>query len=131
MFNITVFVLFQETITFNSNSDFIVFPPSLIAIHLLYSAPGELWNWDHPKPRHFPANHTISARDGILIPTSPDDIIHSKEYTCVVSNKDSYPLITERCSFYQVFIWVSSNHREYECGKQEEVKEDVGLTSGG
>ncbi|KAI3766653.1 hypothetical protein L2E82_16722 [Cichorium intybus] len=87
-------VIFQEIIPFNSNSDFIVFPPPLIAIHLLYSAPGELWNWDHPKPRDFPANHTISAFDRILIPTSPDDVIHSEEYTCVVSNKDGYPSIT-------------------------------------
>ncbi|KAL7606887.1 hypothetical protein Lser_V15G18198 [Lactuca serriola] len=87
-------VVFNEAMPLNTNSDYIVFPPPLIAIHLLYSAPGELWNWEHPKPRDFPAKHAFSARDGILIPSSPDDVIHSEEYTCVVSTKYGYRIMT-------------------------------------
>ncbi|KAI3786060.1 hypothetical protein L1987_45187 [Smallanthus sonchifolius] len=75
------------------SSNIIVFPP-LIALQILYSAPGELWNWNHPKPRDFPATHTISARDGIVIPTSADEITSSEEYTCVISTKDGYPKMT-------------------------------------
>ncbi|KAI3759671.1 hypothetical protein L6452_07658 [Arctium lappa] len=82
-------VIFRETIPFNSNSDHIVFPPPLTAIQLLYSAPAELWNWNYPKPRDFPATHTITIRDGILIPTTrPDDVIRLEEYTCIVCTKD-------------------------------------------
>lgn len=87
-------VIFHETIPFNLNSNYIVFPPTLIALDILYSAPGELWNWNHPKPRDFPVTRTIGARDGIMIPTSPDDITQSEEYTCVVSTKDGYPKMT-------------------------------------
>lgn len=87
-------VIFHDNRPLNSISNYIVFPETLLALDILYSAPGELWNWSHPKPRDLRANHTISARDGILIPTNPEEIIRSEEYTCVVSTKDGYPKMT-------------------------------------
>ncbi|KAK1434105.1 hypothetical protein QVD17_11023 [Tagetes erecta] len=83
-------VIIHDSVSFNSS--FIVFPP-LIALQILYSAPGELWNWKYPKPRDL-ATNTIGAHEEILIPTIPDEITSSEEYTCVVSTKDGYPKMT-------------------------------------
>ena len=45
--------VFHETIPFESDSEYIVFRPTLTALDILYSAPGELWNWKHPNSRDF------------------------------------------------------------------------------
>ncbi|GKD95320.1 hypothetical protein Tco_1375157 [Tanacetum coccineum] len=67
---------------------------SLSALDILYSAPGELWNWKHPKFIDFQNNLGFSARDSYIIPISSNEITSSEEYTCVVSIKDGGPIMT-------------------------------------
>ncbi|PWA87547.1 hypothetical protein CTI12_AA127200 [Artemisia annua] len=90
--------MFHETIPFHSNSEYIVFRPTLTALDILYSAPGEFWKWKHPRCRDFQDKHGFSARDLYIIPMSPDEITSSEEYTCVVSIKDCCPIMTHSYS---------------------------------
>ncbi|PWA95978.1 hypothetical protein CTI12_AA044370 [Artemisia annua] len=86
--------VFHETIHLQSNSEYIVFCPTLTALDILYSAPGELWKWKHSKSRDFHAKRGFSARDLYIIPMSLNEITSSEEYTCVVSIKDGCPIMT-------------------------------------
>ncbi|GJV28366.1 hypothetical protein Tco_1384814 [Tanacetum coccineum] len=86
--------VFHETISFHSNSEYIVFRPTLTALDILYSAPGELWNWKRPKFIDFQAKCGFSVRNSYIIPISSNEITISEEYTCVVSIKDGCPIMT-------------------------------------
>jgi hypothetical protein len=86
--------MFHKTMPFQSNSEYIVFRPTLTALDILYSALGELWKLKHPKSRDSQAKRGFSARDLYIIPISPNEITRSEEYTCVVSIKDGCPIMT-------------------------------------
>ncbi|GJV28365.1 hypothetical protein Tco_1384813 [Tanacetum coccineum] len=85
--------VFRETIPFHSNSKYIVFRPTLTALDILFSGPGELWNWKHPKSIDFQAKCGFSVRNSYIIPISSNEITSSEEYTCVVSIKDGCPIM--------------------------------------